>query len=127
MEYKPISFVAYDFFKKQNLVRLTWIIAEIYVVIWKCCLGPKILGLAKQIFVGKICKVGNGTNFAFEYIHQIKLLIQWSWGWRNSWFRTFEKNWSGLYDNRLIFFAFLKLLYFFDFLSIVDLVWFLYL
>ena len=32
--------------------------------------------MAKQIFVCKFCKSGHSANWAFEYIHQIKLYIR---------------------------------------------------
>ena len=40
--------------------------------------AEKTYSLAKQIFVHQICKAGHGANLAFEYIHQIKLCIRCS-------------------------------------------------
>ena len=77
MEYKPNSFVDYEFKKKKkNLVRLFRIIATNLrcnqeALPW----AEKIYGMVKQIFVSKICKTGHGANLAFKYIHQIKLYI----------------------------------------------------
>ena len=36
----------------------------------------KIYGIAKQIFLNKICKAETMSNLTFEYIHQIKLYIR---------------------------------------------------
>ena len=62
---------------KKNLVRLIRIIAtnlrgNLEALSW----AVKIYGIAKQIFVSKICKAGTASNLTFEYIHQIKLYIR---------------------------------------------------
>ena len=38
--------------------------------------AEKIYGMAKQIFVSKICKAGHSTDLAFKYSYQIKLYIR---------------------------------------------------
>ena len=75
MEYKPNSFVEYDFFKKTKL-RLICIIAANLCCNWEALpWAEKIYGMAKQIFVSKICKAEHSADLAFEYSYQIKLYI----------------------------------------------------
>ena len=77
MEYELNSFVDYDFLKKQNLVRLIRIIATNLRCNWEALTwAEKIYGMAKQIFVQKICEAGDSVNLAFEHIYQIKLYIR---------------------------------------------------
>ena len=76
MEYKPNSFNNYDFLKKQNLVRLICILASNVLCNWKALpWAEKNYGMAKQVFIWKICKAGHNANLAFEYIYQLKLYI----------------------------------------------------
>ena len=77
MECEPNSFIDHDFWKKQNLVRLIRIIVANLHCNWEALFwAEKNYGIAKQIFVWKICKTGYSTNLAFEYIYHIKLYIR---------------------------------------------------
>ena len=77
MEYKLNSFNNYDFLKKQNLVRLIRILASNLRFNQKALpWGEKNYGMAKHIFVRKICKAGHDVNLPFEYIYQLKIYIR---------------------------------------------------
>ena len=70
---EPMTPLDKEFFQRKNLIYLVCIITTNYVCDWKVLpFAQKYYGLAKQIFVKKICETGHSTCLTFECINCIK-------------------------------------------------------
>ena len=69
---EPMKPLVKEFFQRKNLIDFVCIIAANYVCDWEVLpFAQKYFGLAKQIFVNKICRTGHSACFVFEYINCI--------------------------------------------------------
>ena len=72
---EPMTPLDTEFFQRKNLIDLVRIIVTNYVCDWEVLpFAQNYYGLAKQIFVKKICQTGHSACLAFEYINCIKKL-----------------------------------------------------
>ena len=72
---EPMAPLDKEFFQRKSLIDLVRIIVTNYVCDWEVLpFAQNYYGLAKQIFVKKICQTGHSACLAFEYINCIKKL-----------------------------------------------------
>ena len=70
---EPITPLDKEFFKRKNLVDLARMIVWNHACDWQVLpFAQKYYGLARQIFIKRICAAGHSPCLAFEYVMKIK-------------------------------------------------------